>query len=64
MADSEYTWDENKRQKTLNERGLDFADMENFVWDTATTKQDVRDDYPEPRYLSIGIMGGKLVVVV
>ena len=30
-----YDWDEAKREWTLETRGLDFADMARFDWDSA-----------------------------
>lgn len=48
------TWDEAKRQITLNERGLDFARAnEVFIGDT-TTSEDLRFDYGEQRFISFG----------
>lgn len=61
MSDIDYTWDETKRQKTLSERGLDFADMAFFDWDTALTLEDIRQDYPETRYSSKGLIKNMLV---
>lgn len=58
------TWDEAKRRSTLQERGLDFADMAGFDWDGALTAEDDRRVYPEIRYVSIGSMSGFLVVCV
>jgi len=45
--ENNYTWDENKRKSTLKSRGLDFADMTAFDWDTALTLEDTRIDYGE-----------------
>jgi hypothetical protein len=41
-------WDEAKRQQTLAERGLDFADVARLDWDSAFTVEDFRFDYAEP----------------
>jgi uncharacterized protein len=58
------SWDEAKRQYTLNERGLDFAwAAEVFVGDT-TTSEDLRFDYGEQRFISYGHISGRLCVVV
>lgn len=40
-------WDEGKRQWTLETRGMDFADVEFFKFDTADTIADRRTDYGE-----------------
>jgi len=62
--DSPLTWDEAKRTATLRERGLDFADMAVFEWDSAVTAADDRPGYPEIRYVSVGHMNGAIVVCV
>ncbi len=59
-----YTWDEEKRQRTLAARGLDFADAP-FVLDGPTyTNEDDRIDYGEVRWVSIGVLRDKIVVIV
>ena len=40
-------WDESKRRNTRKSRGIDFADMVLFDWDTALTRTDNRWDYGE-----------------
>lgn len=62
MDNIEYTWDESKRQKTIKDRGLDFADMEKFMWETSVLIQDLRNPYPELRYISTGFLGQDLVI--
>lgn len=62
MTEIDFTWDENKRQITLQERGLDFADMKVFDWETAIFIEDVRQDYPEVRFVSTGFLRQDLVV--
>jgi uncharacterized protein len=56
------TFDEQKRQKTLLERGLDFADAPAAFDGPDFTQQDDRFDYPEPRYQTYGLLGGRLVM--
>lgn len=60
----ELSWDENKRLKTLRDRGLDFADMARFDWDNALTLEDSYSDQSETRFVSIGWMSDRLVVAV
>jgi len=60
----EYSWDENKRSKTLKERGLDFAEMDSFDWDNALTLEDHDSDSGETRFISIGWLINTLVVAV
>ena len=59
-----FTWDEAKRQKTLRDRGLDFADMKRFDWDSALTAEDDYSDRSETRFISIGYLLDTLVVAV
>jgi uncharacterized protein len=58
------TFDPAKRDKTLQERGLDFAEaghvLDGPVWDFP----DDRSDYGEERITAIGFLGERMVVVV
>ena len=56
-------WDETKRQMTLRERGLDFADVALIDWETAITFDDDRQDYGERRQVCLGRMREHVVVV-
>lgn len=59
------TWDEAKRQAVLRERGLDFADAELvFAGRRYYTREDVRRDYGEPRWITVGYLRTRFVVVV
>ena len=51
----EFEWDENKRTKTLLERGIDFIDAA-LVWDDPLRQQrvDTRREYGETWYQTIG----------
>ncbi|QBF32124.1 BrnT family toxin [Thalassococcus sp. S3] len=56
-------WDDAKRQETLDQRGIDFADVADLEWDTALTAEDTRADYGEPRFVTIGLIHGRLHVM-
>jgi uncharacterized DUF497 family protein len=57
------TFDSVKRERTLTERGLDFADAE-FVFAGVTLEvEDTRKDYGEPRIICYGRLEGRMVVV-
>ena len=58
------TWDEAKRQITLRERGLDFADAEEIFRDEFVTREDLRRDYGERRFITGGWLRGRFVVLV
>lgn len=55
--------DETKRQMTLRERGLDFADVALIDWKTAIIFDDDRQDYGEKRQACLGRMRDEVVVV-
>ena len=57
-------WDEAKRRQTLAERGIDFADVARFDWDSAIYHQDERRDYGESRILAFGFIDADFVSVV
>lgn len=58
------TCDPGKRIKTLTERGLDMR-LAGQVFDGKHyTAADERTDYGEPRYITIGTMDGRMVVLV
>ncbi len=60
----EIEFDSDKRDKTLAERGLDFARAgEVFAGPTATAKDD-RQAYGEDRYITFGALDARMVVVV
>jgi uncharacterized protein len=58
------SWDEPKRQRTVAERGLDFADAEQVFAGLRVTLPDDRRDYGEPRLITAGYLRGRLVVVI
>ena len=56
-------WDEAKRNWTLRERGLDFADAALIDWDQALTLEDARQGYPETRFITFAPIKGRLCVL-
>ena len=56
------TFDAEKRRKTLEERGLDFADVATVFDGPEFTDQDFRFDYPEPRFQTFGYLNDRLIM--
>jgi uncharacterized DUF497 family protein len=56
-------WDEEKRQRNLRERGLDFADVARFEFGAAIVVPDLRLNYGEPRFNTTGFLDDVLCVV-
>ncbi len=53
-----------KRDKTLAERGLDFARAAEVFAGVHLTDPDSRQDYTEDRFITMGHLGERLVVLV
>lgn len=57
-------WDETKRLANIYKHGIDFADLPQiFECDTVTVLDD-RFDYDETRYLTLGLLEGRVILVV
>jgi uncharacterized DUF497 family protein len=57
------SYDPAKRQKTLDERGLDFDDASTVFDDLTFEVEDTRRDYGEMRMICFGYLAGRLVVI-
>ncbi len=57
------SFDPAKRDRTLRDRGLDFADAAVVFEGTTVEIDDVRKDYGERRVICFGTLNGRLVVV-
>lgn len=53
-----------KREKTLLERGLDFADSDKVFVGLHFNAPDDRIDYGEKRFITIGLLRDRMVVLV
>lgn len=60
----EISFDPDKRDKVLRERGLDFADAGTLFEGRSKTVEDDRFDYGEVRYVTFGWMDAEAVAVV
>jgi len=60
---SKLTWHEIKRQATLADRGLDFADANQIFTRVTFEFEDQRADYGEKRMVCFGYLFGRLVLV-
>ncbi|KVD73417.1 hypothetical protein WS62_08550 [Burkholderia sp. ABCPW 14] len=60
----ELEYNPNKRDKTLTERGLDFARAVEVFAGHHFTLEDTREDYVESRYITVGTLDGRMIVMV
>lgn len=58
------TFDPAKRDKTLRERGLDFAEAQKVFDSLLVENPDERFDYGEERRITVGLIRDRMVVVV
>jgi uncharacterized DUF497 family protein len=59
-----FKWDEAKRRANLAKHGFDFADAKQ-VFDGVTVEfPDDREDYGEERFITLGLLEGRVVVLV
>ena len=58
------TYDRAKREATLTDRGLDFADADQVFEGRVLTVVDRRFDYGEPRFQTVRTLAGRMVMVV
>ena len=57
-------FDPAKRELTLVERGLDFADAPQVFAGVTVEMEDLRRDYGEQRILCYGLLAGRFIVWV
>ena len=53
-----------KQDKTFHERGLDFARANEIFVGFHFTGQDSRGNYEEPRFITVGCLDTRLIVLV
>lgn len=57
-------WDEEKRQLNLRKHGFDFRDAQKVFSGETLTIENVRYEYGEVRFITLGLLQEKVVVVV
>jgi len=58
------SYDETKHDATMHKRGLSFELVRDLDWSTALIAEDVRNDYGERRFQALGMIDGRLYMVV
>ena len=58
------SFDPNKNERNVHERGLDFALAADLDWATALIDEDTRRDYGEQRYRVLGCIGERLYALI
>ncbi len=60
----EFNYKKNLKNKYDPSRGFGFERAEMIDWETAVTLEDTRRDYGERRYITYGMIGERLHVLV
>ena len=58
-----YEWDEAKNKDNLSKHGLSFEDAERVFSGPCVTFEDRRFDYDEARFITLGLLAGRVVVI-
>jgi uncharacterized DUF497 family protein len=59
-----FEWDEQKWGRNIRKHSIDFRDAVAIFADNIVTMEDTRFDYGEQRYISLGLLKGRVIVVV
>jgi uncharacterized DUF497 family protein len=59
-----FEWDEAKRESNLLKHAIDFIDAEKVFDGETITIPDDRFDYGEDRFITLGLLDGRVVVIV
>lgn len=57
-------WDEVKRRSNLHKHGFDFADAALVFAGGIVTAADTRWEYGETRFVTLGLLRGRAVVII
>ncbi len=60
----DFKWDDKKRKSNIKDHGIDFINSPKVFESYTLTIEDDRYDYGEERFITFGILEGRVVVVV
>ena len=58
-----YEWDETKSRENTVKHGLSFHDAQEVLDGACVTSEDTRRNYGEPRFITLGSLKGRVVVI-
>jgi hypothetical protein len=59
-----FEWEENKRRENIRKHGFDFVDAWKIFEAPVFTEIDDREDYGEDRWIGIGLLDARVIVIV
>ncbi len=60
----DYEWDENKNQLNIKKHTLNFEDSKEVLQNAHLLIKDIRYNYGESRYIAVGYLRKRLVIIV
>lgn len=60
----QFEWDDRKNEINIGKHGFDFADADRIFDLPLLVELDERDDYGEDRWMGIGLLDGRVIVVI
>jgi uncharacterized protein len=60
----QFEWDEDKNRRNQQRHGLNFTEAERVFTPALFVDIDDREDYGEERYVGLGLLDGRVVVVI
>jgi uncharacterized protein len=60
----DFEWDESKNRSNQKRHGLDFTEAKRLFNPSLFVDIDDREDYGEERYVGLGLLDGRVVVVI
>ncbi|MEA5621161.1 BrnT family toxin [Cronbergia sp. UHCC 0137] len=60
----EFEWDEAKRLTNISKHGIDFIDIASVFNGDTVTVEDNRYDYGEQRFVTFGLLQGRVIAIV
>lgn len=58
------TYDPEKNERNIRDRGISFDRAAEFDWSSALVVEDIRKDYGEPRFQALGFIEERLHMMV
>jgi uncharacterized DUF497 family protein len=58
-----FEWDEAKRRSNIQKHGIDFVGIKKVFAGKTATMPDDRFDYGESRFITLGLLSGRVVVI-
>lgn len=59
-----FEWDETKRLANIQKHAVDFQDVAAIFDDYIVTVEDDRFDYGEQRFITLGLLKGRVIAVI